>query len=178
MSKRILIAAFAAAMAVVVASAQEPQMPKPGPEHKAMGVFAGKWNFEGKVNEGPMGPGGPVTFTENCESYGDFAVVCRSEGKGPMGPTKATSIMSYDSEKKAYTYYAAESGMPPFSATGKHDGKAWKWESESKMGGQTMKTLVTVTVTSPTSYTFEMKASTDGGATWTPVMEGKSTKAT
>jgi len=37
---------------------------------------------------------------------------------------------------------------------------------------------VTVTETSATSYTFDMKASMDGGGTWMPVMEGKSTKKT
>src|SRR3989304_8948858 len=84
--------------------AQEPQAPAPGPEHKAISAFAGKWSFEGKMEEGPMGPGGPVTFTETCEMFqGGFALVCRSEGKNPMGPTKSISIMTYDTEKKAYT---------------------------------------------------------------------------
>ena len=152
-------------------------MPAPGPEHKAVSAFAGKWNFEGKAKAGPMGPGGPITFTETCEMFqGDFALVCRSEGKNPMGPTKTLAIMSYDAEKKAYTYYAVESGFPPFMATGKNVGKVWNWKTVSKMGGQTMNTAVTVTVTSPTSQTFEMKMSTDGGKTWLPAVSGKSTR--
>jgi hypothetical protein len=40
-----------------------------------------------------------------------------------------------------------------------------------------MDTAVTVVLTSPTTQTFEMKVSTDGGKTWTPVMSGKSTKS-
>lgn len=175
---------FAAACIFVVvciaflASAQEPAMPKPGPEHQAMAMFAGNWKFDGNANAGAMGPGGKVTFNESCEMYeGGFAVVCRAEGTAPMGPTKSLSIMSYDPEKKAYTYYAIEKGMPAFMALGQREGKAWKWDAESKMGGHTMKTRVTVTETSPTSYTFDMKMSTDGGANWTPVMSGKSTKS-
>ena len=158
--------------------AQAPQTPTPGPEHKALSAFAGKWSFEGTMNEGPMGPGGPVIFTETCEMFeGGFALVCRSEGKHPIGPVKTLSIMSYDAEKKAYTYYAVEPGMPPFMAIGKNEGKAWNWTTESTMGGQTMKTAVTVTVPTPTSQTFDMKWSTDGGKTWLPVMSGKSTKS-
>jgi hypothetical protein len=171
--KAILVLLSTAALSV----AQEPQMPNPGPEHQAISVFAGKWTFEGKMNDGPMGPGGPVSFTETCEMFeGGFALVCRSEGKNPMGPTKSLAIMSYDSEKKAYTYYAVESGFPAFMATGKNVGKAWNWEAVSKMGDETMHTAVTVTLTSPTSQTFELKMSTDGGKTWIPSMSGKSTK--
>jgi len=159
-------------------TAQEPQMPAAGPEHKAISAFAGKWSFEGKMNDGPMGPGGAVTFTETCEMFeGGFALVCRSEGKNPMGPTKTIAIMSYDSEKKVYTYYAVESGFPAFLATGKNDGKVWNWETVSKMGDQTFHTAVTVTLTSPTSQTFDMKMSTDGGKTWVPGVSGKSTKS-
>ena len=165
-------------LASTMALAQPPQMPAPGPEHKALSIFAGKWSFEGKTHEGPMGPAGPVTFTETCEPFdGGFALVCRSEGKNPVGPVKALAIMSYDTEKKAYTYYAVDTGMPPFMAIGKNEGKAWNWTTESKMGDQTMTTAVTVTVPSPTSQTFDMKMSMDGGKTWTPVMSGKSTKS-
>src|SRR3990172_1309228 len=176
MKKLLTLIILSATAAAVMA--QEPQMPMPGPEHKAISAFAGKWSFEGKMNDGPMGPGGPVTFTETCAMLeGGFALVCRSEGKNPMGPTKAIAIMSYDPEKKVYTYYAVESGYPAFTATGKNVGTAWNWETVSKMGDQTMNTAVTITLTSPTSQTFEMKMSTDGGKTWTPAMSGKSTKS-
>jgi hypothetical protein len=160
--------------------AQEPAAPKPGPEHKKIEAFAGKWNFAGKAEAGPMGGGGAVTFTETCEMFeGGFALVCHSEGKSPMGPSKAMSIMTYDAEKKAYTYYAVENGFPPFLAIGQTaDGKTWNWKTETKMGDKSMMTQVTVTLVSPTSQTFEMKMSMDGGKTWTPGVTGKSTKAT
>jgi hypothetical protein len=168
-----ILLVFSAALAMA-----QGEMPKPGPEHQAMSVFAGKWSFEGKIEDGPMGPGGPVTFTETCEMFeGGFALICRSEGKNPMGPTKTLAIMSYDSEKKAYTYYAVESGFPAFMATGKNMGKVWNWDTVSRMGEKTVTTAVTVTVTSATSQTFELKMSTDGGKTWIPSMSGKSTKS-
>lgn len=160
----------------LVATAQEPMMPKPGPEHEELGFFVGKWSFEGESKESPMGQGGKVSFTESCEWFGGhFALVCRSEGTTPTGPTEALGIMSYDSEKGAYTYYGVEGGMPPFMATGQLDGKTWRYKSESTMGGKTMMTRVTITEASESSYTFQMEMSTDG-ETWTPVMEGKATK--
>jgi hypothetical protein len=165
--------------ASTVGYAQEPQLPTPGPEEKAVAAFAGRWNFEGKEEAGPMGPGGPVTFTENCEMFdGGFALVCRSEGKTSMGPMERLAIMSYDRQKKAYIYYAVEKDFPPFMAIGKNTGNTWNWDTETTMGGQTMKTKVTVTLTSPTTQTFDFKISTDGGKTWVPAVSGKSTKTT
>jgi len=119
-----------------------------------------------------------ISFTESCEWFeGGFALVCRSEGQGPMGPSKSLSIMTYDAGKKAYTYYGLESNAPPFMAIGQRQGKDWRWGSEAKMGEKSMKTRVTITEISPSSYGFEMEMSTDGG-TWTRAMGGKSTKKT
>jgi len=119
--------------------AQEPSMPTPGPEEKALAGFVGRWNFEGKADDGPMGPGGMITYTETCELFdGGFALVCRSEGKNTMGPSKTLAIMSYDRQKKAYTYYAVEKGFPPFMALGKNTGNTWNWDTEMAMGDQTM----------------------------------------
>ena len=44
-----------------------PQMPKPGPEQKNLGYFAGIWKLTGDVKPGPMGPGGKFTGTERVE---------------------------------------------------------------------------------------------------------------
>ena len=169
----ILCAGFA-----LVATAQEPMMPKPGPEHEALGFFAGKWTFEGEAKESPMGPAGKITFTETCEWFeGGFALVCRSEGTNPMGPTSSFAISSYDAGQKAYTYYGVEANMPPFMATGQREGKVWRYSTESEMGDMTVTTRVIITETSSTTYTFELEISTDG-STWTPVIEGTSTKST
>lgn len=164
----------------VATAALAQEMPKPGPEHEKLGYFAGKWEFEGESKEGPMGPGGAIAYTETCELFeGDFAVVCESEGTSPMGPTKTFSIMTYDTEKEAYLYHAVQNGMPAFSAMGKRENKTktWHWKTETKMGSETMVTRVTITETSPTSYTFKVEMSTDK-TNWMTAVEGKSTKTT
>ncbi len=179
MSKsRLVKFALALGCAAVATAALAQEMPKPGPEHESLGYFQGKWQFEGEVKEGPMGPGGKTAFTETCELFeGGFALVCEAEGTNPMGSVKSFAIMSYDTEKKAYTYHAVESNMPAFSAMGKREGKTWHWTSEMKMGPETMKTRVTITETSPASYMFKLEMSTDG-TNWMTAIEGKSTKAT
>ena len=85
-------------------SAQE--APKPGPEHERLGFWVGTWTNEGEVKENPMMPAGKTTGTDRCEWFeGKFAVVCYTEGNGPMGPMKGIGIMSYSPDAKAYTYY-------------------------------------------------------------------------
>lgn len=175
MTKARLAAALVVLAAVGVAWAQE-GAPKPAPEHKRLAYFAGAWNFQGEAKTSPMGPGGSITFKESCELMdGGFALVCRSEGKSPMGPTKSHSIMSYDVEKKVYTYTAAETNSPVFTALGQVEGDTWTWNTESAMGGKPMKTRVIIKESGPTAYEFLMELSTGGGP-YERVMEGKSTR--
>ena len=175
-NNRLVRWALALGCTAVATAALAQEMPKPGPEHEKLGYFAGKWEFEGESKEGPMGPGGAIAFTETCELFeGDFALVCESKGTSPMGPTKTFSIMTYDTEKEAYLYHAVQNDMPAFSAMGKREDTTWHWKTESKMGSETMYTRVTITETSPTSYTFKVEMSTDKN-NWMTGVEGTSTK--
>ena len=177
-TSRLVRWALALGCTGVATAALAQEMPKPGPEHEKLGYFAGKWEFEGESKEGPMGPGGVIAYTETCELFeGGFAVVCESEGTNPMGATKTFAIMSYDTEKEAYIYHAVQNNMPAFSAMGKREAKTWHWTTETKMGSETMYTRVTITETSPTSYTFKVEMSTDK-TNWMTAVEGKSTKTT
>jgi hypothetical protein len=178
MKKAMLLVALAAWVGVTGVSslAQEQGPPKPAPEHKRIEYFKGSWNFTGEAKTSPMGPGGAITFKETCELFeGGFALVCRSEGKNPMGPAKSVSIMSYDVEKKAYTYTAAETKSPVFTAYGQVTNGTWNWKTESSAGGKTMAVIVTITEKGGTSYDFKMEMAMDGGTPMT-VMEGKATK--
>jgi hypothetical protein len=146
------------------------------PEHKRLAYFAGTWNFSGTAKESPIGPGGPVSFKETCELLdGGFAVVCRSEGKGPTGPTKAISIMTYDVDKKAYTYTSAESNSPVLNAVGQTQGPTWNWRSEMGTGAQKVIGRVTVKEGGPKAYDFLLEMSMDGKK-FMPIIEGKATR--
>jgi hypothetical protein len=170
-------------IAAVVASqagvrAQAPQAPKPGPEHQRLGYFVGRWTGEGEMKPGPMGPGGKITSDDNCEWFeGGFSVVCRSEGKSPMGPMKSIGILGYSPEEKVYVYYGIDNSNMVMASVphGTVQGDTWTYTDENMMGGQKVKSKVTIKELSPTSYTFVMEIQGPDGK-WIPVMESKNTK--
>jgi hypothetical protein len=160
-----------------IAFAQAPEAPKPGPEHKALGYFAGKWTSEGEMKPGPYGPGGKMTSQDTCEWFsGGFQLVCRSQGKGPMGPMTSMGVLAYNPQDKAYTYYGIDSMGTSELAKGAKSGKTWTFTSKSYMEGQAFNSRYTIVETSPTSYTFKWDTSSDG-TKWSTMMEGTTTKS-
>jgi hypothetical protein len=152
--------------------------PKPGPENERLGYFVGKWTAEGEVKPGPMGPGGKMTTSDNCEWFeGHYSVICRSEGTAPTGPMKSVGILGYSPEEKVYTYYGVDnSGMTMASVPkGTLKGDTWTYTDEGTMGGKKYKSRVVIKELSPTSYTFKMDMQGADGK-WMPMMESKNTK--
>src|SRR5213594_4845982 len=110
MRMRLFQVAVCLVLSSGLALAQAPgEKPKPGPEHKKLAYFVGKWTTDAETKPNPFMPGGQMTGQDTCDWFeGGFAVLCRSEGKGPMGPTKALGILGYSTEEKAYTYYGLD----------------------------------------------------------------------
>ncbi len=155
------------------------EAPKPTAEHQKLGYFVGKWTTEGDMKPSPFAPGGKVTASDNCEWFeGGFAVVCRSEGKGPTGSMKSLGIMSYNTEEKAYTYYGVDNSPMSMASVprGTVQGDTWTYNDEAKMGGKLVKSRYVIKQGTPTSYTFKWEMLGDDGS-WKPIMEGKATKA-
>ncbi len=175
-----ILAAYAviSVIGVHLAAAQSPQAPKPGPEQARLGYFVGKWNAEGEMKPGPMGAGGKMSTIDNCEWFdGRFSVICRSEGKTPMGPSSSIGILGYSPEEKVYTYYGVDnSGMTMSTvARGTRQGDTWTYTDEGMMGGAKVKSRVVIKELSPASYTFKMEMQGPDGK-WMPMMESKNTK--
>lgn len=173
-----VVASVASLFWVPFAFAAETQAPKPGPEHKKLGYFVGEWKVEGEIKPGMMGPGGKVTSTDKCDWFeGGFSVVCNTAGTSPMGPTKGIGILGYSTEDKAYTYTGVDNSPMAFTTVphGTVQGDTWLYTDESTMGGQKMKTRVTIKELSPTAYTFKMETAGADGK-WATLMESKSTK--
>ncbi|MGO9088586.1 MAG: DUF1579 family protein [Candidatus Sulfotelmatobacter sp.] len=163
-------------LVLVAAALAQMEMPKPGPEHKKLDVFAGSWTLDGDIKPGPMGPGGKMTETEKCEWMdGSFFLVCHSDFKGVMGGGTGVSYMGYSNDDKAYTYREFNSWGEFENSKGSLDGDTWTWTSDEKMNGMAMKGRFTMKITSPTSYNFSFEMSQDG-TKWTTVMDGKATK--
>ena len=172
-----LLAAFTVVSiaGVQVAAAQAP---KPSPEHARLGYFVGKWNAEGDIKPGPMGPGGKMKSTDDCEWFeGRFSVICRSEGTGPWGPTKSIGILGYSAEEKVYTYYGVDNSNMTMASVprGTVRGDTWTYTDEGMMGGKKVKSRVTIKELSPTKYTFRYETLGADGK-WSPIVESTNTK--
>jgi hypothetical protein len=180
MNRQLLVIALFPVLSSGIAFAQAPAAaPKPTPEHQKLGYYVGKWTAEGETKPSPFAPAGKFTSNDSCEWFeGGFSVVCRSEGKGPMGPTKGIGIMGYSTDEKAYTYYGVDNSPMTMASVprGTVQGDTWVYDDEAKMGGKKVKSRYTMKISSPTSYTFKWEMQGDDGA-WKAVMEGKATKA-
>jgi hypothetical protein len=140
--------------------------------------WSGVWTTDGEIKPSPMGPGGKISSTDDCQWFeGGFAVVCRSDGKTPMGPAKSIGIMSYSPEEKVYTYYGIDNSNMTMTSVpkGTVQGDTWTYTDTSMMGGKKMSTRVTIKELSPTAYTFTMEMQGPDGK-WAPVMQTKCTK--
>jgi hypothetical protein len=170
--------AVVSVISLQVAAAQGGQPPKPGPEQERLGYFVGRWSAEGEMKPGPMGPGGKITTTDNCEWFdGHYSVICHSEGTAPTGPTKSIGILGYSPEEKAYTYYGVDNSAMTMSSVpkGTLKGDTWTYFDQGTMGGQKYKSRVVIKQLSPTSYSFKMDMQGRDGK-WMPMMESKNTK--
>lgn len=159
-------------------AAQAPPAAKPGPEHARLGYFVGKWTAEGEVKPGPMGPGGKMTSSDDCEWFeGHFSVICSSEGRTPAGPSKSIGILSYSPEEKVYTYYGVDNTNMTMASVprGTVRGDTWTYTDAGVMGGQKFNTRVTIKELSPTAYTFRMEMQGPDGK-WMPMVESKNSK--
>jgi hypothetical protein len=177
MRRSLPVVICAVALAAPAFAQSPPGPPQPGPEHKRLGYFAGKWTTEGEMKPGLFGPGGKTTGSESCEWFaGGFHLVCHAEGSSAMGTFKGLSVMGWNAEEKTYTHDAYNSmGMSDHSR-GTAAGDTWTWTSETRMGGKAIKGRFTVKELGATSYSFKWEASVDG-APMAVLLEGKGTKA-
>ena len=163
-------------LGVALSARVQMEIPKPAPELKKLDYFAGTWTTEGEIKPGPMGSGGNFTGTNHVQWMdGAFFLVTHSEFNGAMGKGAETSYMGYDSNDKMYTYDSFNSLGEADHAKGNVDGDTWTWQSETRMGPQTIKGRLTIKVLSATAYNFKFEMSPDG-TTWNTVLEGKDTK--
>jgi hypothetical protein len=159
-------------------AARAQQAPKPGPEHKKLEYYTGRWASESEVRANPFMPPGKYTAKDVCAWFqGGFALRCESEGSGPMGPMQGAYFLGYSAEDKVYTYYGIDnSGMVPTTVTkGTVQGDTWIYTDEAKMGGKLVRSRYTIKQLTPASYTMKWEMQGEAGA-WSTVMEGKSTK--
>lgn len=164
----ILICGFTS----LLLSQAPPAPPQPGPEHKKLEYFLGKWTVESEIKANEFVPAGKIVSTETCTlGPAGFYVECRAEGQLPA----RLAIIAYDSHAKVYTSYYANSGGLVGTATGTVNGNTWTWTVEDKFAGKAIKGRTTVTILSPTQYTAKYEMADEKGG-YTTILEGKAAK--
>ncbi len=151
-----------------------PDAPKPGPEHKKLEYFVGKWIVESEFKPNEYIKAGKTVHTEtNTLGPGGFYVESRAEGQLPT----RFGFLAYDSNAKLYiSYYANAVGLVG-SGTGSVHGNTWTWMVEDKFAGQAIKGRTTVTISSSTEYTLKYEMADETGGYMT-IVKAKATKDT
>jgi hypothetical protein len=90
----------------------------------------------------------------------------------PWAKVRKPLTWAYDSSEKMYTYDSFNTLGEVDHAKGNLDGDTWTWQSETRMGSQTIKGRLTIKVLSATAYNSKFEKLPDG-TTWNDVLEGK-----
>jgi hypothetical protein len=174
MSTRSVAVILTCGFTSLLLSQAPPAPPTPGPEHKKLEYFLGKWTVEGEIKANEFVRAGKTVSTETATlGPGGFYVESRNEGPS----LTRLAIIGYDSHAKVYTsYYASSAGLVG-TGTGTVNGNTWTWMVEDKYAGKSIKGRTTATILSPTQQIFKYEMA-DGKGGYTTIAEGKATKET
>ncbi|WP_227011520.1 DUF1579 family protein [Paenibacillus lutimineralis] len=79
------------------------QLPSPGPEHRLLEIFVGKWNTEGEIRATSSSPAARLIAVDTYEWLpGGFFLIHKVDGHMGNEVVKTTEIIGYDSSKKTY----------------------------------------------------------------------------
>ena len=139
-------AAFTALItATPLTAAQQPSLPKPGPEQEAMKLDVGNWDA---VIEFVMSPGAAPQTGKGVETNrmgcGGMCLITDFKGEAMGMPFEGHGVMAWDSVKKKYSGVWTDSmSMGPGSMEATYDPAAKKWSGTMEapdMSGQVVKT--------------------------------------
>ena len=162
----------------VVLAGQSPNATlKPGPEHKRLDAFAGRWNIEGQAQASPYGPAGKLTSVDTFEWMpGGFFMTHHWDARQGGVDIKGMEVIGYDGRGKVYTsrFFDNLGNSGLWKAT--VQGNTWTWTGETEVGGKPLKERCTNTVASPDALTSKCEYSTDG-TKWLPNFDLRGTRA-
>lgn len=151
---------------------------KPGPEHKKMEVFAGKWKWLETAVASPFGPAGKASWKgEGKMTHGGFFYEEHGSGKGSDGQSGSwTFVQWYDEDARIYRNLVMDRSGAVMHGTTRFEGNGFVNEWEAKAGGKTYK-CKSVNQFGPgnKTVTYEWLYSEDG-VNWKSQFKGKGTK--
>jgi hypothetical protein len=157
---------------------QQPQPAEPDSHQKWTQQDAGRWIGQGEIKASPFGPAGTISYTEDVDvaPEGRFLVM-HWDWKHPQGEGKGLTVMGYHSQRKAYRSWTFDfaTGYASYKE-GPMEGNTLTLTSpEFERDGKVMKTRYVSMEITPTSGSFKMEYSSDGGP-WVTYMEGNKSK--
>jgi hypothetical protein len=146
------------------------QMPTPGPEHRRLEAFAGRWIGQEHMHPSPWDPaGGPAEGeVRNAMVLDGFALVQDYEQRrGGHATLKGHGVLRWDAESGHYSFHWFDSmGTPPVIFIGNWEGDTLSLRSQGPYGwARAQWTFAGAT------YAYRMDLSPDDRH-WTPFMEG------
>lgn len=148
MNRRSKIATLAVALWLPIGLAFAQEAPKPAPELSQIASFEGSWSCTGKMNDSPLGPGGPMTSTADIKKdLGGFfqsGVIKGSIPKQP--PFEGRFYVTYNPAAKQFVMQWVDNmgGWSTNTSAG-WKGDVMVYEGESHMGPQTFRSRDTFT---------------------------------
>lgn len=151
-------------------------MPKPGPEHAALNVFAGTWIGTERMPPSQWAPVESIADGRivNKPSLGGFSIVQDyTQSSGKEIRYQGHGVFTYDPKAHEYKMYWFDSmGSPVNEFRGGHKGNVWTFTCEQAMGH----TRSIWEFTGADRYRHTMEVSPDG-KTWAVFMDGAYRKA-
>jgi hypothetical protein len=143
---RLAVILLSAASVAVLA---RPAAAQPGPEHKKLDAFVGRWTVDIDVKATGTTAASKASGTETCESFANLHVVCRAEATGAAGLYKSMRTLSWVPALKQYASYTIDSLGYASLTLGQVSGTTWTFATE--LAGYKLRTTVKTTANGYTS---------------------------
>ncbi len=157
---------------------QAQEQPKPGPEHRKMEMYVGKWTYQGSGDATPFGPAGKFKGkATNRLVLGGFFLESRDEDTGDSGYIfQSIGFRGYDPVNRTYFGIGFENDGRETSATATLNGNTWTSVGVRKDAkGISYKTRnVETYLPDGKTSTWVAEYSSDDGKTWLPLWKGTS----
>jgi hypothetical protein len=143
---------------------------------KKLGIFVGKWKTEATFT----GSGNKVTSTLECRwsPQGAYLVCDQLVKMAGAADHRQLTVYSYNAKDGNYSYTTiSDPGAKAATGTLQINGYVWVYSSSFEANGQTRQIRNTNLFPDPSTETFKVESSDDGGATWKTMMEGTAHKA-
>ena len=139
---------------------------------KKLGAFVGQWQTEGTLM-GSMS----VTSSLECRwsPQGGF-LICEQLIKMGTGEHRQLTVYSYNAKEGGYAYTTlSDPGAKPTTGTVEIKGNVWTYAASVEAHGKTTQVRTTNEFTDAKTEVFKV-ASSEDGAHWVSVLEGKARK--